>query len=590
MARMFAIDLRALVPLAIPDLNSHDAALSNKNLAGYIWETLSYFGCTERVEEIIRRTAEEEGFDALTFDAFIRRIERALDEAGFEVAKKNVHGRARYADAQVGRYTDMKINVFDSGGANGVTVFDAHKCVVSSASPLLKAMIERRSAIGPAGTDEAYEIREIPAEVFRICMEFMYTDEVRRDVPMSPDLIAGVVLAADRMLITAGLLPLLGRELLTETNAPRAIQAAYMTHATEDTRVLVGACAIHIARSLGTEPTIAVPMMDAGAAAALYAIAGEVVNALAARPTESERDAIDKRRMSAVLAWTGREPHELHAHLIANGTPPNMHTDSYRVTLPRIDTKDAPLQYGRIKTGIVVDDGKHTFVFSIGQWEYAACVRKSTGRSKTPTTPGSARKVRVTVALRSREARSVQAGPQLVTIRAAGISTHAVLAYGYEHTLTVPSTELDEGGIMSVEVEADPLFAVASEAIRLAVQHGEAIATLDTSVIEWILRTKSPRGSYAAILREIATRYSEDDRLTLTSALIAGFGVGGLSVSTSEMTGLLRDAPPLFEPRNKGMLDLLVNYAIGAEEPDRDRAPLMGLIDCIAQGIRTASE
>ena len=48
MAQLFEIDLRALVTLELPHLNSCRAAFSNKDIAGYLWESLSYFGCTEK--------------------------------------------------------------------------------------------------------------------------------------------------------------------------------------------------------------------------------------------------------------------------------------------------------------------------------------------------------------------------------------------------------------------------------------------------------------------------------------------------------------------------------------------------------------
>jgi hypothetical protein len=577
MARLFEIDLRALVTLELPDPSSCRAALSNKEIAGYLWETLSYFGCTERVDAIIKRTADEEGFNALTFDAFIRRIERALDEAGFEVAKRAVPWRAMYADAQAGRFTDMTINVFGANGANGtVVVCRAHKCVLSSASPFLKAMIEHRSHpsmhnIGAASIDEAYEIRDIPAHVFAICMEFMYTGQVRRDVPMEPDLLAGVVIAAGHLIISDGLLSLIGRELITETNALCALQAACITHATDGTRRLVEKCAVHIVRTMDQG---CFPLAPALPMAALYAIAGEVVN-----EQPDDKEAREKRMMhvgTAVLALTGREKYELHAHLIANGTPPNMHAGNYRVTFANIDTTNAPVYKGRRKhTARCADE--HTFFFCIGQCEYAACVETS------------AESVRITVvALRTVDAKSEQA-PQLVTIRTAESSMQAVLAYGCigarSLILKVRPADLDQSGIISVEIEADPLFAISSELIGLAVQQGDTIEFgwgLDARVLEWILKTKCQRASYAAILHDLTFR---EDYIRLTDALISGFGVGG--VSTSEMTGLLSQVPSLFDPNRKGMLDMLVKHAIGCSAKEPDRAPLMGLIDCISQGIRT---
>lgn len=593
MARRFGIDIRALVPIAIPDpVSSVGRALSNQKIAGYLWETLSYFGCYERVEDTIQETAREEGFNALTYDAFVRRVERALEEAGFEVVKRNAQGRAMYADSQARRYTDMALHVVGPGRA--VTVFNAHKCVMSSASSLLKAMIEQRrtNMIGSAGMDDVYEILDIPADVFRVCMEFMYTGEVHLDVPMGSDLVAGLVLAADRLFIADGLLQLVGRELVNEENAPRAIEAAYMTHATDATRWLVDMCAVYIARSLerngdGMEgnPITGLPIrLPPGA---IYAIAGEVINEQAAQisqsPGSGEIDAWMRSVGSAVLACTGTETRDLLAHLIATGTPTNEHAGNYRATFEKIDTTGAPVYWGRFKMSTVAYDGRYTFVFRIGQIEYVACVRKS----KPSKTPGS---VRITVAFRSNE--PAQA-PQLVTIRTAGRSAHTVLTCGHQHNLEVLCSELERGGIISVEVEADPLFAICSEVIRQTVQQGgpragALVAGLDTRVLVWILNTES-RGvsSYEAILREVAIRPSEHERVELTKALISGFVISG--VSMSDITALLGQVPSLFEADNEVTLDMLVSYSVGLAGDESVRDQLMGLIRCMSQGIRKST-
>ena len=581
MARRFGIDVRALVPIAIPEPVSR--ALPNEGIAGYLWETLSYFGCDERVEDTIKETALEEGFNALTFDAFVRRIERALEEAGFEVVKRNVQGRAMYADSQAGRYTDMELHVVGPGGA--VTVFHAHKCLMSSASSFLKAMIEQRrdNMIGSAVPYDVYEILGIPVDVFRVCMEFMYTGEVRLDVPMGSDLVAGLVLAAEQLFIADGMFQLIGRELVNEENAPRAIEAAYMTHATPATRVLVDMCAVYIVRSLARNGEQGLPM------GAIYAIAGTVINEQAAQiaqpPDQADPGEIDEWMLSvgsAVLARTGVETRELQVRLIAAGTPANGHTGNYRATFEKIDTTDAPVYYwGPFRMSTVAYDGRYTFVFRIGQSEYVACVRKS----KPSKTPGSVRSVRITVAFRSNE--PAQA-PQLVTIRAAGSSAHTVITCGYQHNLDVLCSELEEGGIMSVEVEADPLFAICSEVTRVTVKQGgpravALVAGLDTSVLVWILNTASI-SCYEAILREVAIRQSEDERVELTKALISGFGISG--VSMSDITALLGQVPSLFEADNEVILDMLVGYSVGLAGDEPVRAQLMGLVKCMSQGIR----
>ena len=85
--------------IALPDLSAADSELSNEAKAGYLWEALSYFGCHEGVEETVRGAAREAGFNELTYDAFVRRIERALEEAGFgdfDVVRKNAQGRASH--------------------------------------------------------------------------------------------------------------------------------------------------------------------------------------------------------------------------------------------------------------------------------------------------------------------------------------------------------------------------------------------------------------------------------------------------------------------------------------------------------------
>ena len=596
------------MPIALPDISAADSTLSNEARAGYLWEMLSYFGCHEGVEETVRGAAREAGFNELTYDAFVRRIERALEEAGFgdfDVVRKNAQGRAMYEDAQARRYTDMEIRVVVPRGAEGV--FHAHKCVVSSASPLLRAMIEQRGSnmVGSDAKNDVYEIREIPVDVFRVCMEFMYTGEVRVDAPMEPDFVAGLVLAADMLLLAEGLFPLIGRELLDEASAPRAIEAACMTHATRATRWLVDTCAVYIVRSLARGMPDSIACLPTGA---IYAIAGEAARVIgyqayrradgeADRRADGEAEKWTMRVGKAVIARMGMEPRQMNAHLIETGTPVNAHSGNYRATFEKIDTTEAPVSRGRTKMSTVPEDGKHTFVFCIGQREYVACVRRSRESSAVKAVkaveavkaPGS---VRVTVAFRSNE--PAQA-PQLVTVRAEGLSTHAVLVCGREVTLEVPFSALDPGGVLSVEVEADPLFAICSEVVRLTVQQGpEAVAIvagLDSRVLGWILSTKSRvalcAASYEAILRELATRDSEDDRVELTKALVSGFGTTGVSIG--DVTALLVRVPCLFDEGNERMLDVLVSYAVGAagnEAAHAAREQLMGLIRCMSDGIR----
>ena len=600
--------------IALPDLSAADSELSNEAKAGYLWEMLSYFGCHAGVEETVRGAAREAGFNELTYDAFVRRIERALEEAGFgdfEVVRKNAQGRAMYEDAQARRYTDMEIRVVVPGGSvESVVVFHAHKCVVSSASPLLSSMIEQRGSnmVGSDAMNDVYEIHEIPVDVFRVCMEFMYTGEVRVDAPMEPDFVAGLVLAADMLLIAEGLFPLIGRELLDEASAPRAIEAACMTHATRATRWLVDTCAVYIVRSLARGMPDSIACLPTGA---IYAIAGEAARVIgdqayrraageageADRRADGEAEKWTMRVGKAVIARMGMEPRQMNAHLIETGTPVNAHSGNYRATFEKIDTTEAPVSRGRTKMSTVPEDGKHTFVFCIGQREYVACVRRSRESSAVKAvkaveavkTPGS---VRVTVAFRSNE--PAQA-PQLVTVRAEGLSTHAVLVCGREVTLEVPFSALDPGGVLLVEVEADPLFAICSEVVRLTVQQGpEAVAIvagLDSRVLGWILSTKSRvalcAASYEAILRELATRDSEDDRVELTKALVSGFETNG--VSTGDVTALLVRVPCLFDEDNERMLDVLVSYAVGLAgtvEGETAREQLMGLIRCMSDGIR----
>jgi hypothetical protein len=584
---MLEINIRALVPIAMGAVSSVALELSNKDIAWRLAEHLLFSGYRERVEAIVRCTACEEGFDDLTYDAFVRRIERALEEAGFEVVKRNEQGREMYAYAQAGMYTDMEIQVFGPG--QSVTVFHAHKCVVSSASPFLMAMIEQRrtNRIGSDGPYDAYEIREIHVDVFRVCMEFMYTKEVRIDVPMESDLVAGLVLAADRFCIAGGLLPLIGRELVNETNAPLAIEAAvYMNHETNAVRGLIDICAAYVVRSLARNgdgpmrsPAIHLPMC------AIYAIAGAFVDQHLAQFPESrdpaEEREIEKWTMSvgtALLACTGTEPRDLQVRLISTGTPTNEHASNYRATFATIDTTNAPVSLGRTEMSSVADDGKHTLVFCVGQREYVVCVRKSKD-SKT---------VGIKVAFRSSEPAWA---PQLVTIRAAGSSAHTLLACGYEHTLEVPFSDLDSSGIMSVDVEADPLFAICSEVIRLTVQQGgtrsvAVVAGLDTRVLQWIFGSETRIVSYESMLREVANRPSEDDRVALTKALVSGFGNNG--VIMGEITEILSSLPCLFESGNEGMLEMLVNYSLGLTGDESVRDQMVSLIRCMSQDIRAS--
>lgn len=205
-----------------------------------------------------------------------------------------------------------------------------------------------------------YEIRETPADVFRVCLEFMYTEEVRRDGPTEPGLVAGLVLAAERLLIADGLLPLIGRELVNEANAPRVVESAYMIHATRATRGLVDVCAVYIVRSLArNDQAEDRPIGSAGIGlplGALYAIAGIVVN-----ERRDQVDEGDKWMMSvgpAVLACTGMEPWDLQARLIGTGTPPNEHAGNYRATFAKVGATNAPVSRGRTKMSAVTDDGR----------------------------------------------------------------------------------------------------------------------------------------------------------------------------------------------------------------------------------------
>lgn len=601
MARRFGIDVRALLSVAVPDAGPVE--LSNKDIAGYLWETLSYFGCDDRVETIVRETAREEGFNDLVYDALVRRIECALEEGGFEVVKRGERGRAMYADAQAGRYTDMEIRVV--GRDQSVTVFRAHKCVVSAASPFLRATIEQRrtNMVGAELSDasDTYEIREIPADVFRVCMEFMYTGEVRLDAPMEPGLVAGLVLAADRLLIADDLLPLIGRELVSEASAPRVVEAVYMIHATQAARGLVDMCAMYIVRYLartdqaGSDARSIVsplsplsPMGPLGRMSqglplgAIYAVAGTVVNEGHERRYQDDEG--DKWMMSvgtAVLACTGMKPWDLQARLIETGTPPNEYAGTYSKTVTF-----APVSLG--------DEGIEMGAVSVGQREYTARVRKS---SKSSTTAGS---VRITIAFAlGSSADDPSLAPQLVTIRVAGRSAHALMTSGHEHDLDVPLSDLDSAGdpsgLVTVEVEVDPLFAICLEVIRLVVQEGPrtaaAVAGLDTRVLLWILCGDFVIASYDAILREIASRPSEEDRVALMKAAVSGFGqMRYNAVSVSEITALLGSVPVLFEAGNERILGMMLSYAVemctGRPAGDPVRDQLMGLMECVAQGTR----
>jgi hypothetical protein len=601
MARRFGIDVRALLPIAVP--GAAPVALSNNDIAGYLWETLSYFGCDDRVETIVRETAREEGFNDLVYDALVRRIERALEEGGFEVVKRGERGREMYADAQAGRYTDMEIRVV--GLDQSMVVFRAHKCVVSAASPFLRATIEqRRTNMVGAELSETYEIREIPADVFRVCMELMYTGEVRLDAPMEPGLVAGLVLAADRLLIADDLLPLIGRELVSEASAPRVVEAVYMIHdTTQAARGLVDMCAMYIVRSLARtdqagsdarsiDRSIASPLSPLSQLSpasrglplgAIYAVAGIVVNEGHERRYQDDEG--DKWMMSvgtAVLACTGMKPWDLQARLIETGTPPNEYAETYSKTVAF-----APASLG--------DEGTEMGSVSVGQREYTACVRKSSKSSKSSTTAGS---VRITVAFSS-SGDNPSLAPQLVTIRAAGRSARALMTSGTEHDLEVPFSELDStGDLVKVEVEADPLFAICLEVIRLAVQEGPraaaALSGLDTRVLLWILCGDFVIASYDAILREIASRPSEEDRVALMKAAVSCFGQTRYNaVSVSEITALLGSVPALFDAGNERMLGMMLSYAVemctGRSTGDPVRDQLMGLMECVAQGTRKSA-
>lgn len=446
--------IKELASIALPEATS-DESVSNVELVETMLTILSYAGYTDDVESCIRLTAQQEGFNELSFGECMRRVEGGLKAAGHSVAttpQLTVQGRAMYKNAIDGLYTDIAIKAFDEG-TKGWVVFPAHKCTLASASPFFSALIERshhptRSFSG----DDAYALHGISPDALSICMEFIYTGEVSRDIstePEAPDLLARVVLAADMLVISSGLFPLVGRELLSKANALRVIEAACTAGASDHTRTLIEECAALIVRNADIIDPAAFSCASFPVDA-VYAIASELVDHPHA--DSATRDARLSRVYAALRTRYGASSTgELQAHLIEYGPPRNEHAMWWSREFESIDAINAP---EACRTGGPYD-GVYSRAFQIGQCLYDLLVRKATFG------PGPG--VRITVILRSILKNG--SAPQLVTISAAGCSTRFVLRVGRtRHSLSVQSADLDRA--MCVVVSADPVFHVCTEMAR----------------------------------------------------------------------------------------------------------------------------
>jgi hypothetical protein len=456
--------IKELASIALPEASSAES-VSNVELVETMLQILSHAAYTEDVESCIRLTAQQEGFNEISFGECMRRVEDGLKTTGHTVAatpQLTVRGRVMYQNAIDGVYTDIALKAFDD--INGWVVFPAHRCILASASPFFSALIERNDhPTLPFSGHDAYALHGTSADALSICMEFIYTGEVRRDISTEPSLLARVVLAADMMVISSGLFPLVGRELLTNANALCVIEAACTAGASDHTRTLIEECAALIVRNADTIAP------DAFSCAsfpidAVYAIASELVDNPHA--DSATRDARLSRVYTALRTRYGKQTNgELQAHLIEYGPPRNEHNMWWSREFESIVAINAP-------AGVPYDD-VYSRMFQIGKCRYALLVRKAgpprSARSKTrapvPRDAG-ARGVTVTVILRSRTENEDSPAPQLVTLSAAGCSTRAVLSAGC--SLSVQSADLD--GAICVVVNADPVFHVCTEMAALEIK------------------------------------------------------------------------------------------------------------------------
>ena len=446
--------IKELASIALPEATSADS-VSNVELVETMLRILSYAGYADDVESCIRLTAQQEGFNELSFGECMRRVEDGLKTDGHTVASTpqlTVQGRVMYQNAIDGVYTDIALKAFDDDIKAWVG-FPAHKCTLASASPFFSALIERNHhPTLPFSGDDAHTLHGISADALSICMEFIYTGEVRREISTEPEagLLARVVIAADMMVISSGLFPLIGRELLSKANALRVIEAACTAGASDHTRTLIEECAALIVRNAD--------IIDPGAFScasfpidAVYAIASELVdNPHADSATRDTRLA----RVYAALRtrYDASSTGELQAHLIEYGPPKNEHAMWWSREFEDIFAIDAPEPRPY--------DGVYTRTFQIGQCMYDLLVRKR--RSKATTGPG------VTITVTRSPRTDKEDSPQLVTVSAAGRSTRAVLHAGC--ALSVQSADRD--GAICVVV--DPVFRVCTEMAALALKTNTA--------------------------------------------------------------------------------------------------------------------
>jgi hypothetical protein len=461
--------IKELASIALQEETSAESA-SNVERVATMMRLLSYAGYMDDVGSCIRLTAQQEGFNELSFGECMRRVEDGLKTAGHTVAatpRLTVQGRVMYQNAIDGVYTDIALKAFDD--SNGWVVFPAHRCILASASPFFSALIERNHhPTLPFSGDDAYALHGISADALSICMEFIYTGEVRRDISTEPGLLARVVLAADMMVISSGLFPLVGRELLAKANALCVIEAACTAGASDHTRTLIEECAALIVRNADIIDPAAFSCASFPIDAA-YAIASELVDNPHAEG--ATRDARLARVYAALRARYGTSSTgELQAHLIEYGPPRNEHNMWWSREFESIVAINAPPEPWH---GSVLLDGVYCRMFQIGKCRYALLVLKArpprSARSKTrapvPRDAG-ARGVTVTVILRSRTESEDSPAPQLVTLSAAGCSTRAVLSAGC--SLSVQSADLD--GAICVVVNADPVFHVCTEMAALEIK------------------------------------------------------------------------------------------------------------------------
>ncbi len=512
------------------------------------------------IEACIHRAAREADFDAISLSEAIRRVERALEAAGFAVTTPPVAalGRAMHDDALAAhRYTDAQVVVEHAGLQ---TTFRAHSCVLAAGSAYFEAMLAcRKVGRGAACEGEPLVLRDLmPPAAFAECLRFIYTGAAGADA-MPPALLADVVLAADALRMR-GLVLFVAHELVTDASAPVVLDVACALGESAATAALVEACAARIAACDSLEPH-AFAADDGGRISyeAVYAI-------VAAAMTGGTLNAARVQRVgAAALAWMRLSLCELHARLAtAAETVRVSHTTLHRESFERsaAGARAEPV------------------AFCLGTRRYTAHVQRAAEGAE-----GAEGALELTVVLVSNAL-----APQMVTVRCGERSKRALLAFaGARATVVVEAVGAAEAGGLSFEVEADVMFDLCSALAVLTFETHAArvVATFDSSVLAWVLRQLGLRLDAMAALRGALERpTSLVDRMTIVSVISSCVG----NLRLRDLAELLDTAPAVLAPDNEGILDVLVRSAIeGIDTTDDEREAIVALVESVARNARHAS-